>query len=71
MTQKAKISNEIHIKEIQFDCDGNYTRLIKRGDIEYTCCSFTDIKASTHYIGNGDGDKCPKCGANIVFTRAK
>jgi hypothetical protein len=65
---KANITNERWIKVTDHDCDGVYQYTEIRGDITYTCCGFVDVSAHT-FMGDGDGDKCPKCGAEITFSR--
>ena len=64
----AIISDEKWKTEIEIDCDGAYRYKILRGDITYMCCGFIDVHAHT-FMANGDGDKCPKCGAEVTFSR--
>lgn len=64
----AIISDEKRKTETENDCDGAYQYKILRGNITYMCCGFVDIAAHT-FMGDGDGDKCPKCGAEIIFSR--
>ena len=64
----AIITNEKWEVEVENDSDGACRYQILRGDITYTCCGYEEIAAHT-FMGDGDGDKCPKCKKAVTFTR--